>query len=184
MNEFPTSSTLIRSAPARASRHRSHPRRLQNRRRKGFRCPSRFARDLTNPSFGCLLPLEKSSEPRSAEIKQVPMPASTDRPIHAVLIPWVITLVALIGLNAIAPDYSRTRKNDSTGESGLSQPADAPPAPGHAASPLVFLVPHVTCRETILVSQVLSIEVLREAPPTASPQGAVRGRAPPAGLLA
>jgi hypothetical protein len=143
-----------------------------------------YHKDLTNPSFGCLLPQEKSSEVRSAEIKQVPMPASTDRPLHAVLIPWVIALVALIGLNAVVPDYSRTRKNDSNGETGLSQPADAPPAPGHISSPLVFLIPHVTCRAAILVSHVVCLEVFRAERPAALPQGAVHGRAPPTGSIA
>jgi hypothetical protein len=140
--------------------------------------------DLTSPPFGCLLPSAKSSEVKSAEINPSPMPESTERPIHAVLIPWVIALVALLGWNAILPHHSRNRETDFSGESRISQPADVPFALGQAASQQVFVIPHSTCRSTILVSRVLCIEVFREVPAITSPQGAVRGRAPPDGWLA
>ena len=112
------------------------------------------------------------------------MPAPSNRPIHAALIPWVIVLVVLIGLNAITPDYSGPRKTDSSGETGFSQALDVLPVPGNFANPLVFLIPQSTCRAPILVSRGLSLEVFAEDPWFEFPHGAVKGRAPPAGSIA
>jgi hypothetical protein len=119
----------------------------------------------------------------SAGIKQTMMSASAERPIPTVLTPWVFVLVALIGLNAVTQDYSRARRNDSNGKAGISQPAEIPNSLGNFTSPLVFLIPHSIHRAAILVSLVLSVELTREEPLSDFPQGAVRGRAPPTGLL-
>jgi hypothetical protein len=135
--------------------------------------------DLTNSSFDCLLPLVKPSEHKSTVIKNVPMPVTRDRPIHAAMILWAIALVALIGLNAIAPDYLRARKNDSSGGTGISQPLDIQPATGHTVNPLVFQSSNQDCLTVILVSRLLAIEHFAENPPSEFSHGAVRGRAPP-----
>jgi hypothetical protein len=111
------------------------------------------------------------------------MHAPTERPIPAALAPWVVVLVALIGLNAITQDHSRGRRSDSTGKAEISQPADVLVAAGNFAGPLVFLIPHSAYHAATPVSGLLGVEISHEEPLSEFPQGGVRGRAPPAGLL-
>jgi hypothetical protein len=106
-----------------------------------------------------------------------------DRTIRTALIPWVMALVALIGLSSMVPDYSRIRKSGSSGEASVTQLADSPSALGNVAHPLAFLSP-VSIREAaILTSQLLRVEVLRIEPLTPSLDGVPQGRAPPASSL-
>lgn len=113
------------------------------------------------------------------------MTVSTERPIHAaVMTPWVIVLVALIGLNAFSQEYSRVRRDDSTGKAALTQPVEVANTSGNFSGPLVFLTAHSTSYAAILVSQVLGLEVSHEEPLAEFPHGAVRGRAPPVKIQA
>ncbi|MEP3213315.1 MAG: hypothetical protein ABJQ29_08980 [Luteolibacter sp.] len=112
------------------------------------------------------------------------MSASTERPVQAVLTPWVIALIALIGLNAFSQEYSRTRRDESSGKITLTQSGEFANATGNFTGSLVFLTAQSSHHAAILVSQILGLEVTHEEPLAEFPHGAVRGRAPPAGLLA
>jgi hypothetical protein len=107
-----------------------------------------------------------------------------DRSLRTALIPWVMALVALIGLSSVAPDYSRNRKSGTSGEASVSQLADNPQAQGNLASPLVFLAPESLHEAAALSSRFLLIEALRMEPLIHSPEGVAQGRAPPASSLA
>lgn len=106
-----------------------------------------------------------------------------DRSIRTALIPWVMALVALIGMSSIALDYSRARKSGSLGEAGVTQLAENPAAPGQMAHPLVFISPESFRVAAVLSSRLLRVEVLRSEPLTPSLSGMPQGRAPPAGHL-
>lgn len=67
------------------------------------------------------------------------MNAARHLPLRKVMIPWVITLVALFGWNAFSPEHARTRKGDVMEGVGISQIADEPELPGPVGSPMVFV---------------------------------------------
>ena len=113
------------------------------------------------------------------------MSSSTNRTVRAALIPWVIALVALFGWNALVPDLSNSKKNDSPDEIGLSQIAHNAHATGRTFNPHVFLEPSTSDGIGFLKSSslFLCIEARRDQPALQSTRGAVQGRAPPESSL-
>ncbi|MCU0750614.1 MAG: hypothetical protein MUF13_13815 [Akkermansiaceae bacterium] len=111
------------------------------------------------------------------------MIASRHVPLRKVMIPWVITLVALFGWNALSPEHVRARKGDAMEGVGLSQIADDPELPGRLASPQVFAA---SCPGSLEInaSPMWSLVLVSNCSPSlpaCSVAGAVRGRAPPVG---
>jgi len=113
------------------------------------------------------------------------MSSSDHRPIRTALIPWVIALVALFGLNALAPIFSITKKSECPEGVGLSQLADDGQIPGRITSPLIYLDPPPTdgARFRGFAWVLQRIETRRDHPVAQLLGGAIRGRAPPADFL-
>lgn len=114
------------------------------------------------------------------------MNRSDPRPTRTALIPWVIALVALFGMNAFVQDHSRIGKGDFADGMGLSQVADDAQILGRVASPQAYLAmpPSTKAGFLGLTSSLLGIEICRIAPAFQAARGALRGRAPPAVWLA
>ena len=114
------------------------------------------------------------------------MTISNHRSCRAVLIPWVITLVALVGMNALAPNHARMRKTESSDIARLSQLSDEAQTPARVSNLPVFLAPQLTVSDWAmsLMSQFLCMETHRQQPPLQARKGAMRGRAPPIRPLA
>jgi hypothetical protein len=110
------------------------------------------------------------------------MSAYRQHPLRNVMIPWVITLLALIGWNALAPEHGRPRKGDLLGEIGLSQIADEPELACRAANPEVFAPARCSplWMETGPIWDLLLIAKNRPQCVQRVATGGVRGRAPPA----
>lgn len=110
------------------------------------------------------------------------MNAARHGPLRNVMIPWIITLVALFGWNAFAVEHGRIRKGDAMEGVGLSQIADEPELPGRVANPQVLAPPCTSSFELkpdaagtlALISNCRSLQLRLLS------EGAVRGRAPPA----
>jgi hypothetical protein len=102
-----------------------------------------------------------------------------DRSIRTALIPWVMALVALIGLSSMAPDFSRNRKNGPSGEASVTLLAENPSAPGTMANQLVFLTPESIRHAAISSSRLSRVEIPRIEPSIPSLCGVPQGRAPP-----
>jgi len=113
------------------------------------------------------------------------MSTSVNRTVRTALIPWVFAIVALFGLNALAPDHSLSKKSDSPDEIGLSQLPQNAQTPGRIFNPHVFLEHAPSDRIGFLNSSslFLCIETRRDHPLLQSPGGAVQGRAPPEASL-
>ena len=113
------------------------------------------------------------------------MTRPTHRTVRTALIPWVIALVALFGLNVLIPDYSDSKKSESPDEIGLSQLAHHTQATGRFFNPQVFLDPSLSDGIGFLNSSslFLCIENRRDILVIQSLPGAVQGRAPPVNLL-
>ena len=114
------------------------------------------------------------------------MTITNHRSYRAVLIPWVITLVALVGLNALVPNHGRTRKSDSSEIAGLSQLADDARTLARISNLPVFLSPQLTEADWTMshTARLLCIETLRQQTPRQARNGAIRERAPPVRPLA
>lgn len=109
------------------------------------------------------------------------MSADRQRPLRNVMIPWVITLLALFGWNALAPEHARTRKGDGLGGIGLSQIADEPELACRVANPEVFSPPGCDALWMNL-SPAWDLVLISKSRPWCMerfPSGKVRGRAPP-----
>jgi hypothetical protein len=107
---------------------------------------------------------------------------SPDNPLtRTALIPWIIVLVALFGVNALVPDQSRSRRHEASDEIGISQLGDNAQVPGRIYNPPVLMVPDFSNQFGFLGSSSLidRIETVRDLPMVQSPGGAVQGRAPP-----
>lgn len=109
------------------------------------------------------------------------MNSPENRQLRTVLIPWVIALVALFGVNALIPDQSRSRRSEAPDEIGISQLADNAQTPGRPMHPLVYLTPDFLNQFGFFnsFSSIHHIETRRQMPVVQSPEGAVQGRAPP-----
>jgi len=105
--------------------------------------------------------------------------------MRTALIPWVIALVALFGLNAIAPNHSLTKKSDSLRGIGLSQQSADIQTPGRFSNSLAYVAP-TPCDWAMAPgsSLLLCIETRMDHTVVQSLRGAVRGRAPPWKALA
>jgi len=114
------------------------------------------------------------------------MSSSDPRSARTALIPWVIALVALFGMNAFVQDHSRIGKGDSADGMGLSQVADDAQILGRVASSQAHLAPSPSTQAGFLglTSSLLGIEICRIAPAFQAVRGALRGRAPPGFWLA
>jgi hypothetical protein len=110
------------------------------------------------------------------------MSADRQHPLRNVMIPWVITLLALIGWNALAPEQGRPRKGDILGEIGLSQIADEPELACRAANPEVF-APAKCSPQWMEPGPTWDLVLIAKNRPQCVEcvaAGRVRGRAPPA----
>jgi hypothetical protein len=103
------------------------------------------------------------------------------RHVRTAWIPWVAALVALLGLNVLVPADSHSRRSETADEIGLSQQADNAQPAGRIFNPLVTLAPGSSGEIGFLTasSSLLCLENRRDRPASQSPEGAVRGRAPP-----
>lgn len=103
------------------------------------------------------------------------------RSVRAVLIPWVIALVTLIGLNALVSDHARIRKSQSSGELELSQLADDLRPLGRVSGGQDFSVPDSTDLTGApgFSSRLVLMDPRREHRLPRFENGAIRGRAPP-----
>lgn len=111
------------------------------------------------------------------------MTAPEPRNIRTVLIPWVMALVALFGLNAITTDQFRSRKGEAPEEVGITQLADDASSSGRISNPQIFIIPE-GFHEVWLPQQscfLPRVEIGAKQPTVAGLRGAVQGRAPPAG---
>lgn len=109
------------------------------------------------------------------------MNAARQGPLRNVMIPWVITLVALFGWNAFSPEHVRIRKGDVMEGVGLSQIADEPELPGRVVNPQVFAA---SCSDSLplMAGPVWDLVLISSGRPLhlgQMPEGAARGRAPP-----
>lgn len=113
------------------------------------------------------------------------MNSTDNRPVRTALIPWVVALVALLALNALAPDLSLAKKCESSKATGLSQLADSDQTLGRVSSPLLFISPAPSAGIGLLdLSSLLRCsENRRNLPLIRWLEGAVQGRAPPADSL-
>lgn len=108
------------------------------------------------------------------------------RTFRSKLPPWVILLIGLFALNAVTPAQSRARKAESPGEAGISQKAEHAQAEGRATD-TVDCLPPASVRVNGLhgaPSRIPRVVIPGEKPTLSSPQGAVRGRAPPVQVIA
>jgi hypothetical protein len=114
------------------------------------------------------------------------MPSSEHRSLSSVLIPAVIALITMIGLNALLPDLARSRKIDLSGEPEVSQLADDVTPAGRLSNTQVFAAPHPddVTRFLGLPSGLVLIDNRRGQPVFGTKEGAVQGRAPPTRLFA
>lgn len=109
------------------------------------------------------------------------MSSSDHRPVRSVLIPWFIAFVALFGLNALAPDFSRSKKSESSDEIGFSQLADTAQSPGRIFNPLALPAPAPSdgIGHGNSTGVFLCIETRRDLAVVESLRGTNQGRAPP-----
>ncbi|OYV00052.1 MAG: hypothetical protein CFE26_24580 [Verrucomicrobiales bacterium VVV1] len=108
------------------------------------------------------------------------------RTFRSKLPPWVILLIGLFALNAVTPAQSRARKAESPGEAGISQKVEHSQAEGRATDTVDCLPPSAEALTGLTgsPSRIPRVVVPGEKPTLSSPDGAVRGRAPPAKALA
>ncbi|GAA5115635.1 hypothetical protein JIN84_20135 [Luteolibacter yonseiensis] len=110
------------------------------------------------------------------------MSHSENKLLHATMIPWVIALVAFVGLGALLPGQRAGKRQETSHDSGISALSDDVQLRGRPVEPVAYLEP--SAADDIKASPVFSwiprIEA-RFTRPTGDPvDGAVRGRAPPA----
>lgn len=109
------------------------------------------------------------------------MSISENKLIHATMIPWVIALVAFVGLSALLPGHRANKREEASHDSGISATSDDVAMRGRAADPVVYLEP--ISEEGIKASRSFSliprIEVHSSRIVTECVAGAVQGRAPP-----
>lgn len=101
--------------------------------------------------------------------------------IRTALIPWVMAIVTLIGLNALASVHRFTKKDESSHESAISELSDEVVAGIRVSEPLVYIEPS-SGEEKPSVLQWTPFPHLATPGvfiPTGVRVGGVQGRAPP-----
>jgi len=107
------------------------------------------------------------------------------RPHHTVLIPWIITLIALFGMNALVRDHSRLCRSEKSDGVGLSQFADDVCPIVRPSDPMVFLTDTLDVTGLRLAgAKLVCIETRHNLPEMRALEGAAQGRAPPVAALA
>lgn len=79
--------------------------------------------------------------PRAGQFTESPMPLPENKTIRVAMIPWVMAIIALIGLNALASVHRFTKKQESGHESAISELSDEAQTRGRMADPLVYIEP-------------------------------------------
>jgi hypothetical protein len=100
--------------------------------------------------------------------------------------PWVVLMLGLLALNALAPTPARSRKSDPSETAGLTIKDDCASSQSRATDTTDLLSP-VPLMKAGLILSVCRIPVMEsdgDLPPNSSPNGEVRGRAPPSGAVA
>lgn len=102
---------------------------------------------------------------------------------HIAWIPWVLALVALLGVDAVGKQTSQGRLNDTADELGMSVCAKAGGTTGRAADPVVLGAPVPLIDTAILNPECtfLKLQTAENLIQESQRQGWVRGRAPPGG---
>lgn len=97
------------------------------------------------------------------------------------MIPWVIALVAFVGLSALLPGQKISKRQETSHDSGISALSDDVQMRGRSADPVVFLAPVVgdEIRANSSFTWIPRIAACHSRPATDCFGGAVRGRAPP-----
>lgn len=110
------------------------------------------------------------------------MSAAHTSTVRTVMIPWVITLVALFGLTAFVPAHSRSRKSGTPDTIGLFQLAEDTQLEARVSLPLEIIAPPATDGVGLMdLSPLLLVIETRWDQPVFEPlRGTIRGRAPPA----
>ncbi|RYD47936.1 MAG: hypothetical protein EOP85_04555 [Verrucomicrobiaceae bacterium] len=67
------------------------------------------------------------------------MPLPENKSMRLAVIPWIMAIIALVGLNALASVHRFTKKQESSHESALSELSDDVVARGGVCDPLVFV---------------------------------------------
>lgn len=96
-------------------------------------------------------------------------------------IPWVLALVALLGLNAICGDYTRARRDESPDGVGLSLAAKDNGSVGRMVDPVVLAPPgpRLEAPSNVVVAVRMGRIADGDAAPSTLRRGAMQGRAPP-----
>lgn len=101
--------------------------------------------------------------------------------IRTALIPWILAIVALVGLNALASVHRFTKKDESSHESAISELSDEVVAGIRVSEPLVYIEPSAEEEGPAALSwtPVPYLAAPGIVIPTGVRIGGVRGRAPP-----
>lgn len=100
--------------------------------------------------------------------------------------PWVMLMLGLLALNALAPAPARARKCEPSETAGLTIKDDCASTQSRANDTTDLLSP-VPLMEAGLILSVCRISVTEpegDLPPHSSPEGEVHGRAPPSAAVA
>lgn len=100
--------------------------------------------------------------------------------------PWVMLMLGLLALNALAPAPARARKFDPSETAGLTIKDDCASTQSRATDTTDLLSP-VPLMKAGLILSVCRIPVMEsegDLPLNSSPNGEVRGRAPPSEAVA
>lgn len=142
-------------------------------------------RSLDIPGYSAIVSPGMNCRNEAVEARKRQMTPVDHRPVRTVLIPWVIALVTLIGLNALVSDHARIRKSQSSGELELSQLADdlRPLGRVFGGQDVSFPDP-ADLNGAMGSSRFVLVDPCPEQRLLRFENGAIRGRAPPRWLLA
>ena len=96
-------------------------------------------------------------------------------------IPWILALVALLGINAFVREDFRARRGDADDVVGLSIPAKNLGTTGRFSDPLVFGPPPapIDTAPRDCVPVFVKLDAGEDFDPASMRRGVARGRAPP-----
>lgn len=105
-----------------------------------------------------------------------------NKTIRLAVIPWIMAIIALIGLSALASVHRFTKKLESSQESAISELSDEAQPGGRVSGPLVLIEP---ATEEVTIPAVTYTLVPHIVPPSVLivpdfKAGKIQGRAPPA----